>query len=172
MKMANRERDELKSLIQKIELDKPPLNFTNLVMQEVEAQEPVINPALKVLLKRNGIENLSPDFTLGIISRVEAYDFHTTQKPIIARKVWLIIVSAIVVFILYLYFFEQTSKSPGGGLTPYFINIGDVLSTILTNVNSVPSLYLLVVVSMGTRLLMDYLLGTKGQRHAKSGAWL
>jgi hypothetical protein len=173
MKMARKKRDELKSLIQKVERDKPPLNFTDLVMEEVEAQESVINPDLKVLLKRNGIENLSPDFTHRIMTQVEARDFHTRDKPIITKKAWLIIISAILVFVLYLSFSEQTSKPPGGGLTPYFINIGNTLNIILTNVYSIPALYLVTFISISTLLIMDYLLRTKGQGHeAKSRASL
>jgi hypothetical protein len=173
MKRGRKKRDELKSLIQKVEWDKPSLNFTELVMEEVEAQEPVINPDLKVLLKRNGIENLFPDFTHSIITQVEAHDFHTTYKPIITKKAWFIIISMILIFVLYLSFSEQTSKSPGGGLTPYFINTGNLLNIILTNVYYIPALYLVTFISISTLLIMDYLLRTKGQSHeAKSRASL
>lgn len=164
IKMANKKSNDLKNLIQKTELDTPSLNFTDLVMKEVEVQEPIINPVLKTLLKRNGLENPSIDFTHSIITQIEAYDLHTTYKPIISQKVWLIIISAIVFFVSYFYFSEQASKSPSG-LTPYFISIGNALNTILTSVNSVPSVYLITSISIGALLVMDYLLRTRLQSH-------
>lgn len=162
--MARKKRDELKDLIQKVELDKPSLNFTDLVMEEVEVQEPIINPALKVLLKRNGIETLSIDFTHSIITQVEVHDFHTTYKPIITKKAWLVIISVVVFFVLYLGSSEQTLKSPDG-LAKYFTSIGNKLNTILINVNSVPSLYLITFISVSALLVMDYLLRIPSQSH-------
>src|SRR4051812_17151041 len=169
MKMPSKKRDELKSLIQKVELDKPSLNFTDLVMEEIKSPEPVINPALKILLKRNGIENLSMDFTHRIITQVEGHDFRTTFAPIVTRKAWFIILSAISVFVLYL----VLSKPTVGGLTHYFVDIGNALNIILTNVYSIPSLFLITIISMGTLMLMDYLLRIRNQSHqTKSGATL
>jgi hypothetical protein len=162
--MANKETDVLKSLVQKTELDKPSFNFTDLVMKEVEAQEPVINPVLKALLKRNGIENPSIDFTHSIIARIEEGDLRATHKPIVSQKTWLIIISAIAFFVLYLGLSNQTPISPDG-LTPYFISIGNALNAILTNVNSVPSLYLIIFISISVLLVMDYLLRTRFQSH-------
>jgi hypothetical protein len=163
--MADKKRDSIKSLIQNVELDKPCHNFTDMVMEEVMTQnEPVISPVLKSLLKGHGIENASMDFTQSIMNQVEAHTYHTTYKPIIAKKVWLIIISTTSIFALYLGFYEQIPKSPGG-LTPYFIHIGNTLSATMTKVNSVPSLYLITIISLSTLLVTDYLLRIGGQRH-------
>jgi hypothetical protein len=165
MKMSRKKRDKLKSLIQKVELDEPSHDFTGLVMEEVKAQkEAVINPALKSLLKRNGIEIPSIDFTQSIMTLVEAHDFQPTDKPIISKKVWLIIIYVVVFFALHLGSSEQTLKSPYG-LTTYFIRIGNKLNTVLTNVNSVPSLYLITFISLSALLVMDYLLRIRSQSH-------
>jgi hypothetical protein len=162
--MANKKRDPLKSLIQKVELDKPSLNFTGLVMDEVRAQkEAVVSPALKSLLERTGIENVSIEFTQTVMARVETLDFHATYKPIISKKVWLIITSAIVFLGFYLGFSEPTQKS-ADGLTPYFIDFGNALNTFLTSVNSVPSPYLITVISLSGLLVTDYLLRIGSQR--------
>jgi hypothetical protein len=163
--MARNKRNELKSLIQKVELDKPSHDFTGLIMEEVKAQkEAVINPALKSLLKRNGIEMPSIDFTQNIMTLVEVHDFQPTYKPIISKKVWFIIISVVAFFVLHLSSSEQTLKSPYG-LTTYFIRIGNKLNAILTNVNSVPSLYLITFISLSALLVMDYLLRIRSQSH-------
>ena len=71
------------------------------------------------------------------MAQVGTRDFHTSPQPIITKKAWFIIISAIVFLGLYLGVSEQTSKSPDG-LTRYFIDIGNALTTLLASVNSVP----------------------------------
>jgi hypothetical protein len=161
--MTNKKRDPLKSLIRKVKLDKPSLSFTDLVMEEVKAQkEAVINPALKSLLKRNGIENPSIEFTRSVITQVEALDFQRTYKSIITKKVWLIIISGIGLLVLYAGLSGETLKSPEG-LTRYFIDIGNALSTLLSRVNFIPPLYAITFISLGGLLVTDYLLRIRSQ---------
>jgi hypothetical protein len=167
--MGNKKRDPLKSLIRKVEPDTPSLNFTDLVMEEVQAQEPVINPALKALLKRNGIENPSSDLTHRILAHIEAQGVHTTYKPIITKKAWSIITAAVVLFVTFLGYSDQTSKSPEG-LTPFFISIGHTLNAVVTNTNTTPSLYLLTFISIGVLLVMDYLLTGARSHETKSSS--
>jgi hypothetical protein len=161
--MTNEKRDPLKSLIRKVELDKPSLRFTDLVMEEVKAQnEAVTNPALKPLLKRNGVENPSIAFTQKVMAQVEALDSQTTYKSVIPKKVWLAMTSGMVFFVLYLCFSEETLKTPLG-LTRYFIHIGNALSAVLTSVNSIPPLYPVIVISVSGLLVTDYLLQIRSQ---------
>lgn len=164
--MASKKSDRLKSLIQKVELDEPTTNFTALVMEEVEAQnEVVVNPSLKLLLKRSGIEKPAANFTDSIMTRVEAQDYNTAYKPIISNRVWRIIIVAAVLFLLWLGFTRQASSSDG--LTPYFINIGNVLNAIFANVSSIPPLYAITIVSLSALLVMDYLIKIRSQSHEK-----
>ncbi len=161
--MPNKKRAPLKSLIRKVELDKPSLNFTDLVMEEVMAQkEAVITPALKSLLKRNGIENASINFTQTVMVQVKVRDFHATHESIVPKKIRLIIISAMVLLVLYLGLSEQDPRSTDG-LAKYFIDVGNALTTILTSVNSTPSLYLITIISLGGLLVTDYLLRTRRQ---------
>jgi hypothetical protein len=162
--MANRKADQLKKLIQKVELDTPSLNFTDLVMEEVAAQEPVVNPALKVLLKRNGMEHPSLDFTQGILTQLEARDLRKSHQPIIPQRAWLIINCVIVSLVVYLGFSEQSSNSTDG-LTPYLISMGNLLNTVFTSIESLPSLYLITFISASALLVIDYLIK---KRMAKS----
>lgn len=169
MEMAIKKNDILKKLIQKVELDKPALYFTALVMEEVEAEvqnEVVINPALKSLVKRHGVEKPSTDFTHRIMTQVKGLDFKTTHRPIISKKAWRIIAAASVCFVVCLGVSEQASPSPQG-LTPYFIDMGNTLNTIFAKVNAVPSLYLITFIAISVLLLMDYLLKIKGQTHER-----
>lgn len=156
-------KDILKILIRKAELDTLPRNFTAIVMEEIAAQhEAVINPEVKSLLKRSGVEKPLPGFTQCVMAQVEAVDFKAAYKPIINKKVWLIIFAVAVVFVVLCLNFSEPGSSSPNGLTSYFINIGGTLNTILTNVSSVPSLYLITFISLGALLVTDYLLRTRG----------
>ena len=163
MKMTNRKKDPLKSLIQKVEPDKASVNFTRAVMEEVKAQkEAVVNPALKSLLKRNGIEELAIDFTQNVMAQVGTRDFHTSRQAIISKKVWFIIISPILFLGLYLGFAEQSLKAPDGP-TRYFIDIGNAVTTLLASVNFVPRVYLFTIISLSGLLVMDYVFRKRSQ---------
>lgn len=168
--MTNKKKDPLKSLIRTVELDKPSLDFTGSVMEEVQAQkEAATNPALKSLLKRNGVENPSMAFTQGVLAQVEALGSHTKYKSIIPKKAWVFIISGIVLLVLFVNFSEKSQMSPGG-LTKYFIDIGNALSTRLTRVNSIPPLYPITVIALSGILLSDYLLRIRNQTQERQNS--
>ncbi len=164
--------DILKLYIQKVELDKPSRDFTATVMEEIAVQhEALFNPELQSLLKRNGIEKPRPGFTQGVMARVEAADFNIIHRPIISKKVWLIAFATTVAFVVLCLGFSQSESASPNGLTPYFINFGKALNTILTHVKSVPSLYQITFISLSALLVMDYLLRARS-RETKSRASL
>lgn len=167
--MSNKKNDILKIIIQKVELDQPAPNFTDVVMNEVRADahnEVVINLALKSLLMRSSIERPPADFTYNIMSQVKEHNIKATVKPIISKKAWRLIGIAVVFFVGLLLFSEQTSTSPQG-LTPYFINLGKMLNAILMNVRAVPPLYFITFISVSVLLLVDYFLNIKVKFHEK-----
>ena len=159
--MERKKNDILKKLIQKIELDEPPVNFTESVMKEVRveaSQEVVINAGLKSLLKRHAVEKPATDFTNDIMIQVKSLESKTTYKPIITKKAWQIIFTALVCSGTGLIFSDSPSTAPNG-LTSYFVKFGDVLNTIFVDANV--SLYLTTIFSTGVLLLVDYLLKVK-----------
>ena len=161
--MSNKKNDILKAIIQKVELDQPAPNFTEVVMNEVKAEahnEVVINRALKSLLIRTGIEIPQAGFTRNIMTQIKEHNINATIKPIISKNVWRLIGIAGVFFVGLLLFSEQTSTSPQG-LTPYFMNVGKTLNTIFVHSRAVPPLYLITFISVSVLLLVDYILNTK-----------
>jgi hypothetical protein len=158
--MKNRKSDLLKSLIKKTELDKPPLSFTILVMQEIEAsakEEPVTNPELRLLMKRHTMETPSVAFTNEIMAKIQNHDFKIPGEPILSKKGWNILVAAVVIIFTSLVFFEGTSTS-ADGLTPYLITIGQILNIIFRKVNAISPLYLITLISFGSLFVLDYFL--------------
>jgi hypothetical protein len=161
--MGNKKDDILKKIIQKVELDKPALNFTASVMKDVEAEasnEVVVNPALKSILKRNAIEKPTLDFTKDIMIKVENLESKTTYKPIITLKAWRIIFIVLVCLVVGLIISDRPSRPPEG-LTSCFVRMGDALNAIFQKSNA--SLYLITIFSGGLLLLMDYFLKIKGK---------
>lgn len=156
--MTKNKDDILKKCIRSVEPDKPASNFTEMVMNEIQAEvqnEVVINPALKSLLQQIAVEIPSSDFTQTIMSQVEIID--RKQEPIIRKNAWYMIGTAVAVLIGLLGFSEQASKSPQI-LTLSVVGMGNELSTIFSGISTVPSVYLLTVISISVLLLIDYFL--------------
>lgn len=89
-------RDSLKA-------DSPPINFTDDIMDKIEAYESKEEKALGSIIKRNLIESPSLNFTDRVMMEIKKSSVAVVDKPIIGKKAWLFIglcLSAIVVFIL------------------------------------------------------------------------
>jgi hypothetical protein len=163
--MKGKKADILKKLLQKTELDKAPDSFTASVMEEIVSQnEVVVNPALQMLLKRNGVEKPSLNFTDDVMTQV-VLEASSAYQPIISKKAWGRISVAIVLFVLVLAFTGRNQTSPGG-LSPYFINTGNAISKFFSNLDSLPSLFMITFFSMGVLLVMDYVLRDRGRSTA------
>lgn len=159
--MQSKERDLLKHIIHKCELDKPTANFTSVVMEEIVVEDVVtFNPVVRSLLKRYGIEEPSVDFTHRIVTQVYKHKSIASYKPLISFKMRCIIATSLTAFIISLNFSEHASASPTG-LTLYLTRFGRMLNAIFMTVKSIPSLYLLTFISLSILLAMDYLLKNK-----------
>lgn len=160
--MKRKKSDILKKLIQKVEVDRPTVSFTESVMNEVrvgDSQEVVINAGLKSLLKLNAIEKPALNFTQGVMGQLGSLVPRATYEPVITRKAWRIIFAVLIGLTVSVIFSDRPSPTPDG-LTSYFVKFGDVLNTIFMDVNV--SLYLTTIFSTGVLLLVDYLLKVKG----------
>jgi hypothetical protein len=156
--MASKKHERLKRILRKIEPEKLPPGFTALVMKEVEAearQEVVVNPALKSLLKRTSLENPPADFTQDVMTRVDGISGRTIYEPIIGKKAWGIILLTITVLIVFLGLNEKTSIAQQS-LDTYSVVVGRALNTVFKGTQSIPSLYLMALISLSVLLLMDY----------------
>jgi hypothetical protein len=163
--MKGKKADILKKLIHKTELDKAPDSFTAAVMEEIVSQNEVVaNPALQMLLKRNGVEKPSLNFTDDVMTQV-VKGASSSYEPIIRKKTWGRISVAIVIFVLVLAFTGRNQTSPGG-LSPYFINTGNAINKLFSTLESLPSLFMITLFSMGVLLVMDYVLRERGRTTA------
>jgi len=169
--MAGKKDEILKRLLQTVEPEKTPPGFTAFVMKEVEAaarQEVVINPALKSLLKRSGLENPPADFTACVMTQVEGIKSRTVDEPIIGKRAWGIILLWISL-IVFLGLRDKTSIAKQD-LDTYSLIMGHTLHTVFGAVQRIPSLYLIVLISLSGLLLMDYVVKRLAQNREKKNS--
>jgi len=161
--MTKKRDDILKKCIRSVEPDRPASNFTQSVMNEIQAgvqNEVVVNPTLKSLLQQTGLEETPAHFTHSIMSQIEVSNLKNGYPPIISKKAWYRIAAAVAVLLVSLGFSEQASKSPQI-VAPYFIGLGNELSAIFSGIYRVPSVYPLTVIAISVLLLIDYFVRSK-----------
>lgn len=81
---------KLKALLKRAGNDKPAGDFTDVVMQIIEADAAREN-VLKSLLKRQPVEGPSFDFTANVMRQVGARQKPLVVNPVIPKKAWYVI---------------------------------------------------------------------------------
>lgn len=167
--MKRKKQEILKRLIRKADLGSPAVDFTSLVMEQVQEEsknELIIDPELKLLIQQNAIIKAPSDLTYSVMTQVKTLSIcKSYEQVIIGKKAWLIIGAAFIMFITYVLLSDQyltTSQT----LTTDHINIGNELNAILNLIYSIPMIYIVVVVSFSVLLIFDYLL--KAYFHQKA----
>ena len=151
--MKNKKKDIFKKVIKQAEIDKPTVDFTDLVMIEVMAEtrhETIINPALKNLLQRQAVESPPADFTANVMARIDLSSQIIADKPVITKKAGFVIVSVIILSLILL-FLKGVSKS-----IPQTITYRDKLSGILNHIITISPLGILTLIVVSMLLLIDY----------------
>lgn len=159
--MKSKKHEILKRLIRKADSDSPDMDFTLLVMEQVQEQsknELVIDPALKQLIQQNAIVKAPSDLTYSVIVQVKTLSIcKSNERPIIGKTTWLIMGAVFIMFITYVLLSDQyltTSQT----LTANHLNIGNELNAILNLIYSIPMIYIVVIISFSALLILDYLL--------------
>ena len=166
--MPKKEEHKIKKLIQSIELETPSENFTESVMMKIHHntnEEVLKDKILTSLLKKNGQETPSVNFVDNVMAqlqRVETIEY----KPIISKKMWGILFSLFVGFILYSFFYEPTISDQTyiAKYVSMFDNIiSDFGNSLVKNIQ-IPSILFVSTFCLSTLLLIDYFLNSKRYR--------
>lgn len=158
--MKSKRHEIFKGLIKKADLDSPPVNFTSLVMEQVQEEsknEFVIDPVLQQLLKRNAVINAPQNLTHLVMSQVKILSISKPYKPIIGTKAWLIISTTVAMLIVCLILIDKYSTT-SQRLSSHYINISNELNAILHLLYSIPTIYIITIISFSVLFIMDYLL--------------
>ena len=154
--MKKSEDDSLKKLLQKVELDTPSPNFTQNLMQQLEAeasQASAFEPTLRALLQAHALQSPSENFTQKVLAQTAPPK--TVYAPIFSNKVWYGI-AASVALVLGVAILSSLKN------TPSITQITDIQSSYrLPNItlllNSIPSVYVMGSIAIATLLMADYL---------------
>ena len=117
-----------------------------------------INIALQGLLKQHGMASLSTDFTEQVMDRIEALPVKKQDRPIISKKAGFAVAASFLLFSLLLFLFSGNATTPATSPDVYRL-IGQFSKvTQELQVNGSPSLYLMVLLTLGLLLGLDYYL--------------
>jgi hypothetical protein len=150
-------RDNFKKVIKLGADDIPVANFTDMVMNTIEA-EVEREVALKALLQRQPAEGPSFSFTVNVMAQINAGARPVVYQPIITKKAWYGIAAVAMVFLLLI----GLSNSPQANTTTT-----NKMADLVKTVNTIPQIYLIGIILVGALLFADYLIT---QRTKKTGS--
>ena len=144
-----------KFIKQNIDIDKPSFDFSKEVMQHILTSDLNKEKALTNLLKKHTLENPNVDFTSNIISVINQYSKESNYTPVIGKKVWILIISFIVILMGYTISKLDVTQTYSTWLDKYIpsfnVDISFNLPLILTS-----PLFPLSIFALSSLLLLDY----------------
>ncbi|MDB5155833.1 MAG: hypothetical protein JWR50_540, partial [Mucilaginibacter sp.] len=97
--MKTNKKDVFKKVLKLAAADTPAANFTESVMDTIEA-DAVREAALKALLQQPETEGPAFNFTANVMAQITVNDQSVVFKPIITKKVWYGIAAVTLVFLV------------------------------------------------------------------------
>ena len=87
-------------------LEKPSLDFTNNLMQQVEAEE----KSLSRIVKEHAEMTTSPNFSKELMSQLEGISPKKPYEPVISKRIWMGI--AAVLAVVFTFVFATSESTP------------------------------------------------------------
>jgi len=155
-----KEDKKLDKLIREsLKMEAPSVDFTNKIMNQIEAFETIEEKALGSLLKKNAMESPSLNFTARVMAEVEKASVKVVNVPIISKKIWTFIsVFVTSIFIYVLFTGEEntaTSQTIDGTMKKVDTLLSNSLTFDLPPILTSP-LFGLSVFALSTLLFLDY----------------
>lgn len=142
--------DKLQQLLKQAGTDQPADDFTQSIMNIIEA-DAVQETALKAVLKQHPAEGPSFDFTAEVMRQVSAQRKPLVIQPIITKTAWYIIAGVSAVFVLIA--FAMSLKPMDVDLTN-----SNRISSIINKIQVIPSSLVVALVAIAMVLLGDYMI--------------
>ena len=159
--MAQDKEDKLKKLIQSVHLDQPKVDFTAIIMQQIEAQESLLtNPALDASLEKHLIESPSIDFTQNVMTGIERLDKKVVYEPIISKKVWYALGIAATLIITLVGLLGKSSPISGKSL-PIADTINHITGQIIAQAKGLPPLALACLLAISALVVLEYFVSNR-----------
>ncbi len=112
--MDSKKLHKIEEALKKMPANQAPSSFTANVMNdlhELTQKDMVKDERLARLLKTAKIESPSVDFVRVVMTKIEASATETYQ-PLISKRIWIIISTALVAFVSYVIFGTPSSETP------------------------------------------------------------
>ena len=162
--MNKKEQQHIKDLISQIDTDKVSSNFTDKIMKDVSllvGDDSLKDATLTSLLQKSIIEEPSIEFVATTLQKIETKN-EKMYKPIISKKGWVIIFSVTLILTLITIF---SSKPTEGAyvlneISPY-LDVAKSKLTGLFRIITIPPLFLISILCLGTLLMFDAMLKRK-----------
>lgn len=144
--MKANKKDVLKHVL-KLAADKPTVDFTGSVMEIIEA-DAAREAALKSLLQQPTTDGPAFNFTASVMAQITSKNQSVVFKPIITKKAWYVIGAVVMLFLLLI----GLSNSSAHTITDQ-----SRLNSLLKQIDHLPSIYLMAIITVGVLLFIDYL---------------
>jgi len=120
--------------------EQPSSEFSSKVMQQINSLELENEKALYSLLQKHNLEEPSLNFTSNIMQEINASSTIGVYHPVISKKVWFVILSAILFLVILSVFNFENTPSQYSNLDVFMSKIDKALSFKIPAVLSSPIL--------------------------------
>jgi len=132
-------------------------DFSNKIMQNINATEKAKDRALGSLLQKHTLEQPSMGFSSAVLDEIHALSTAKAYQPVISKKVWYIIFSLVFLIICYILFYMDDLQTSTFIVDAYLIKLERLFTFELPDILSSP-IFALSMFALSTLLFLDYFL--------------
>lgn len=140
-----------------LEVENTSLNFSNIVMQQIQALDLEKEKALTSLLQKYTLKEPSLNFTTNVLSEIHLNSKTSVYQPVISKKVWYAIFSIVILVVSYVLFSLEGASSQSNMINLNLIKLANVFSFNLPKLLATP-LFTLSLFALTSLLFLDYFL--------------
>ncbi len=155
-----KEEKKMDKLIREsLKFEQPPADFTNKIMNQIEAFDEKQEKALGVLLKKHTMESPSLNFTARVMAEVEKASVKVADAPIIGKKAWTFIIVFVTSIFVYALLTGEKNTATSQAFDGAVKKVDDLLSNSmafdLPEILTSP-LFGLSIFALSSLLFLDY----------------
>ena len=155
-----KEEKKIDKLIREsFKMEAPSVDFTNKIMNQIEAFDAKEEKALGSLLKRSALQSPSLNFTARVMAEVEKASVTIADAPIISKKAWAFIGMLIASIFVYVLATGEKNTATSQAIDGTVKKVDTILSNSLTF--DLPAiltspLFGLSIFALSSLLFLDY----------------
>ncbi len=153
--MEKNSRNIEKFIKQNMEIEKPSLEFTEKVMDQVLASESKKEKALASLIQKHTLNKPSLDFTSKVMISLPQNSPAFVYQPVIGKKAWYLILFSLLLIGVYVFFSADSTPTQTNIINAYITKFGSLFSFKMPYIFTSP-LFALSIFALSSLLLLDY----------------